>query len=85
MTGKKFNNLIYKFYAFKQSLIVIIYLFVPQCELFFFFPCQWAVTARGGTSQAIHYNLQLLVASLEFEMEKRPLGKLRSTQPSPPD
>lgn len=48
MTGKKFNNLIYKFYAFKQSLIVIIYLFVPQCELLFFFPASELSQHEGG-------------------------------------
>lgn len=48
MTGKKFNNLIYKCYAFKQSLIVIIYLFVPQCELLFFFPASELSQHEGG-------------------------------------
>lgn len=69
-------------YAFKESLIMIICLFVLGCVQYFLLVVSCHST---GTPQAVYYSLQLQAVSFESEMEKRPLGKLRSTKPSPPD
>lgn len=43
--------------------------------------CTVIISGSDFTPQAVYYSVQPQAASLESVMEKRPLGKLRSTKP----